>query len=605
MTENHSSSEASLVLNTKQSFSGRRWLWRQSSSHDPMTLDRYAQLIAQKASISEIVGKMIAIRGVSPEQVNHFLSPTLRSLLPDPSCLKDMDIAANRIAKAVINHEKIAIFGDYDVDGGCSTAILTDLFTGLGIDPVTYIPDRFKEGYGPNVPAIEGLVQQGIDLIICVDCGTAAHHIFREIPQDKTDIVVLDHHKSETPPPILATVNPNRLDCTSGLGYLCAGGVSFLTAVAVIRALRQQKFFENHPEPNLFNLLDLVALSTVCDVMPLTGLNRALVTQGLKIMAKRERIGIAALLDVAGVNNTPDAFSCGFALGPRINAGGRISESDLGVRLLTCKNPVEAHQLAERLDTINKQRQSVEKDMLQNAIDRAMKQHEQGNSVIMLHDLQWHPGIVGIVAGRIKEQINRPTLIGAELSDGTVKGSGRSIPGLDLGAAIIAAKQAGLLLHGGGHAMAAGYSYHIDQAPMLHDFLNKYLAKAAQCPTVVDLEIEGITTLAGASVELAKQIERLTPFGNGNDEPLIVLSNVHILRSDRIGKDGNTLRLTLQGEDGASIKALIFKADQNPIVPFLEDFNNRRPVHLAGWLRVNSWNGRESADFFIKDATFA
>lgn len=598
-------STAPLVLKTEQSLSGRRWLWRIPSSCDPATLDRNAQHIAQKASLYEIVGRMIAVRGVAPQAVKHFLDPKLKNLLPNPSCLKDMDKAADRIAKAVINREKIAIFGDYDVDGGCSSAILTQFFNNLDIKPINYIPDRFKEGYGPNIQALQSLIDQDTTLIICVDCGAAAHQVFDTTPQDKTDIIVLDHHKCETAPHIFASVNPNQLDCTSGLGYLCAGGVSFLATIAISRALQQQSYFDTHPKPDLLKLLDLVALSTICDVMPLTGLNRALVTQGLKILGKRERIGIAALLEVSGVQKTPDAFSCGFALGPRINAGGRISESDLGLKLLTCQNPIEAHQLAERLDTINKQRQNIEQGVLQQATDLALEQHKKSSPVIMLHHPDWHPGIVGIVAGRIKEQINRPTLIGAELPDGTVKGSGRSIAGLDLGAAIIAAKQAGLLLQGGGHAMAAGYSYHKDQAEPLHQFLNEYLSKAAEAPTVVDLEIEGVTTVAGASIELAKQIERLTPFGNGNDEPLIVLSHVHILRSDRIGKDNNTIRLTLQGENGASIKALVFKADQNPITPYLEDYNNRRPMHLAGWLRINSWNGRENVDFFIKDASFA
>jgi len=385
------------------------------SSCDSTTLDRQAQHIAQKASLYDLVGRMIAVRGVSPQSVGHFLDPKLKNLLPNPSSLKDMDKAAGRIAKAIINHEKIAIFGDYDVDGGCSSAILKQFFNSLDNQPITYIPDRFKEGYGPNTKALQSLIDQDVTLIICVDCGAASHTVFDETNQKNTDIIVLDHHKCENAPNIFATVNPNRLDCASGLGYLCAGGVSFITAIAVTRALQQQKYFENHPKPDLLQLLDLVALSTICDVMPLTGLNRALVTQGLKILAKRERIGLAALLEVSGVQKTPDAFSCGFALGPRINAGGRISESDLGLKLLSCSNPIEAHQLAERLDTINKQRQNVEQGMLQQATDLAIEQHEKGAPVILLHHADWHPGIVGIVAGRIKEQLNRPTLIGAEL----------------------------------------------------------------------------------------------------------------------------------------------------------------------------------------------
>ncbi len=597
------SETSSLILNITQSLSGRRWIWRQSSL-DQHFLERQAQAIAQKASLYEIVGRIMAIRGVSAETLPFFLSPTLKSLLPDPSCLKDMDKASERIADAILHQEKIAIFGDYDVDGGCATALLSDFFAMLGNQAFTYIPDRFKEGYGPNVQALKQLIQQGVSLIICVDCGTTSHAVFNQINQEKTDIIVFDHHKSESVPAIYATVNPNRLDCNSNLDNLCAGGVSFIAAIAITRSLRKKNYFQNHPEPNLFKLMDLVALSTVCDVMPLTGLNRAFVTQGLKILAKRERIGLASLLDVAGITNTPNAFSCGFALGPRINAGGRISEASLGLQLLINTNPFDAKLIAERLDTINKQRQNIEKDVLKQATNQALEQYQQGNAVIMLSNPKWHAGIVGIVAGRIKEQINRPILIGSELPDGTIKGSGRSIPGIDLGAAIIAAKQANLLISGGGHTMAAGYSYHKNQAEELHTFLNHYLERTVHYPTVADLEIEGVITPAGASIELAKQIESLAPFGNGNEEPILILSHVHIIRTDRIGKDGNTLRLIIQGENGQSLKALLFRADQNPIVPFLEDSQNRQPLHLAGCLRNSRWNGRENITFFIKDASF-
>lgn len=596
--------EPSSVLNIKKSLSGRRWLWKQSSFLDTNTLNRQAQWIAQKVSLYEFIGKMIALRNIQAENVEHFLFPTLRNFLPDPYCLKDMDIATDRIVNAIISNEKIAIFGDYDVDGACATAILYELFLSLGLKPLTYIPDRLKEGYGPNAQALNLLIEQGATVIICVDCGTASNYIFQEIKSNHANFIVFDHHKSDNLPNITATVNPNRLDCSSGLGQLCAGALSFMASIAIIRALRKKHFFTNKKEPNLLSLLDLVALSTICDVMPLIGLNRALVTQGLKIMAKRERIGIQALLEIAGIYTEPDVFSCGFALGPRINAGGRISESDLGLKLLIARNSLEATRIAERLDAINKQRQTIEQDILQKATELAFAQHKKGHAVIMLQDPHWHPGIVGIVAGRIKEHFNRPTLVGAELPNGIVKGSGRSIVGVDLGAAIIAAKQAGLVLQGGGHAMAAGFSYEKNHINELHDFLNHYLCKAASCPTLIDLEIEGVTTIAGASLELAKQIARLSPFGNGNEEPLIVLSYVNIVRSDRIGKANHTLRLTIQGENGTNLKALLFRSDQNPITPYLEDVHNRRPMHLAGWLRVNHWNGKETADFHIKDAVF-
>ncbi|MGI4951856.1 MAG: single-stranded-DNA-specific exonuclease RecJ, partial [Janthinobacterium lividum] len=435
-------------LNIESSLTGRRWLWRQSE-------DRLGLGIAQRLALPELLGRLLAARGIGLDDAAHFMEPTLRALLPDPSVLQDMDAAAGRLAAAVQRGETVAVFGDYDVDGACSAAIITTVLRTLGCTVMTHVPDRLLEGYGPNGPALLSLADRGATLVVCVDCGTAAAAALAAV-QGRADVVVLDHHVAEgPPPPVLATVNPNRADCTSGLGSVCAAAIAFLAVVATLRALRRAGHFAGRAEPDLKNLLDLVALATVCDVMLLTGLNRALVVQGLRVMARRARPGIAALLEAAAARDLPTAFTCGFALGPRINAAGRISTSDLGLRLLLSDDPVEARALAQTLDTTNRNRQQVEASILDSALAQAAEQSAAGHAALLVHGEGWHPGVVGIVAGRIKERHNRPTCVGA-LQDGLVKGSGRSVTGVDLGRAVMAARAAGLLVTGGGHAMAAG-----------------------------------------------------------------------------------------------------------------------------------------------------
>ncbi|MBS1015230.1 single-stranded-DNA-specific exonuclease RecJ [Acetobacter persici] len=595
--------ETRAALGVESSLTGRRWVWR-DGAENPALL-RMGAAIAQRAGLPEIVGRLLALRGIPLEQAAHFLDPKLRALLPNPSSLQDMDKAAARMAQAVQKGETIGIFGDYDVDGACASAILASFFEELGSTVHTHIPDRMTEGYGPNVPALEGLVSHGASLIICVDCGTAAGPVLSALT-DKADLIVLDHHKSEDAlPPILATVNPNRPDCTSGLGHVCAAALAFLAAVATSRDLRAAGWFHDaQPAPDLMRQLDLVALATVCDVMPLHGLNRAFVTQGLKIMARRQRTGLNALMDIAGVTKAPDAFTCGFALGPRINAGGRIAEAALGLTLLRSTDAHDARTMAERLDAVNRRRQGVEAEILDRAMAQAAEQREAGHPVILLAGKDWHPGVVGIVAGRIKEQFNRPALVGAEQEDGSVKGSGRSVPGLDLGTVIIAARQAGLLTTGGGHAMAAGFSLAADNIERFHAFLDERLADAAALPDTVDITLDVALSVSGATVELAENLAMLAPFGAGNAEPLIAVSHAQIIRSDRIGRDGNTLRLLLKGQDGGRLKALLFRANDNPLAIALED-STRPPVHLAGYLRSETWNGRTDATFFIQDAARA
>jgi single-stranded-DNA-specific exonuclease len=585
-------------LGVTSSLSGRRWQWRASE-------ERVAFGIAQRLELPEIVGRLLAARGVGIEAAADFLEPTLRVLLPDPSILVDMDVAADRLASAVSRAETVAVFGDYDVDGACGAALTVSLLRGLGCQVYHHVPDRILEGYGPNLPALTGLVARGASLIVCVDCGTAAGVVLAGVA-GQADVIVLDHHKAEgTPPAILATVNPNRLDDTSGLTMLCAAGVAFMTAIATVRALRRLGHFTGRAEPDLIGLLDLVALATVCDVMPLTGVNRALVCQGLKVMARRGRPGIAALLDVAQARDKLNAATCGFALGPRINAGGRIGAADMGLRLLLTEDRVEALGLAERLEAVNRQRQDVEAGIMDAAMRSAEAQVAAGQAVVVVVGEGWHPGVVGIVAGRIKERFNRPACV-AGIAAGLGKGSGRSVVGLDLGAAVIAAREAGILETGGGHAMAAGFSVRAGQVDAFRAFLNDRLAAAAGLPGAVDLTVDGALAVTGATTELARHLERLAPFGAGNEEPVLVLNRARVVRADRVGREASSVRAFVEGEGGGPrLKAMMFRAREGALADALLARADAVPMHLAGYLRAEEWNGSVSPCFVVADGAIA
>lgn len=581
------------VLGVAQSVTGRRWLWRGGD-------ERLGLAIAQRLELPEIVGRLLAGRGVTADTATDFLDPTLRALLPDPSCLKDMDTAAARLADAARRGEHVAVYGDYDVDGACAGALTVRVLRDLGCEVTHYVPDRIREGYGPNGPAIAGLCDRGATLVVCVDCGIAAHEAL-EAARGRADVVVLDHHKSEGPvPDVAAVVNPNRLDCPSGLRHLCAAAVCFLAAVALLRTLRRTGFFAHRAEPRLLALLDLVALATVCDVMPLVGLNRALVAQGLKVMARREHAGIAALLEMAAVKEAPTAHTLGFVLGPRINASGRIGEPDLALRLLLLDDPVEARAIAARLDEVNRRRQEVEADVLTGVFAEAERQAEAGSPVLMICGEGWHPGVVGIVAGRVKERFNRPTLV-ASLAEGLARGSGRSVPGVDLGAAVIAARQSGLMLTGGGHAMAAGFSFEAGRIEEVRAFLHERLGHANALPAAADLSVEGTISVQAATAGFAAEVGRLAPFGPGNEEPVFAIRRARIVRADRVGREGGTVRAFLEGEGGGRLKAVCFRAKEGPLAHLLLN-SGGLPLHLCGTLRAESWNGTVSASLHVQDA---
>ncbi len=588
-----------------RSLTGRRWLWREAE-------DRLGLALAERLGVPEMVGRLLAGRGVGASDAVDFLAPTLRALLPDPLVLAGMADAASRLAHAVRQAETVAVLGDYDVDGACSAALMVLLLRELGCPVLTHVPDRMAEGYGPNPAALLGLTRAGASLIVCVDCGTAAGDIL-DCVVGRADVLVLDHHQFEGPlPRVLAVVNPRRPDDRSGLGGLCAAAIAFLAAVATTRVLRREGFFAARAEPDLMGMLDLVALATVCDVMPLVGLNRAFVTQGLKVMAARRRPGLAALLHAAGAHEAPSAFTCGFALGPRINASGRIGDAALGLRLFTCLDEGEAMEIAVLLDGVNRTRREVEASIEDAAVAQAEAQLEAGHPVVVVAQEGWHPGVVGILAGRLKERFNRPALVGG-IVDGPggvmVKGSGRSIPGHDIGAAVIAARQAGLLLTSGGHAAAAGFTCTPALLPAFHALLCERLAGAGALPACPDLVIEGRVAIGGATLELARQLGRLAPFGAGHEEPLLMLPRARVVRADRCGRDGTALRLLLEGEGGGvRLKAMLFRARAGSREAVLAQGLERlggEPVHLAGQLRVETWNGETRVGLVVADAAAA
>ena len=509
-----------VLLGVQSSVLGRPWRSRLDAAGDARAL-----AIAQQNGLPDLLSRVLAGRGVTPESALGHLDPTLRALLPEPFSLTAMEEATERLARAVESQETIAIFGDYDVDGACSSALLAEFFDFCGVPRLIHIPDRITEGYGPNVEAVRALAARGATLLVTVDCGTTSFEPFAEARRLGMDVVALDHHQAPETLPDAILVNPNRQDDVSGQGALCAAGVAFVALVALNRALRQRGFFRERQEPDLLGSLDLVALATVADVAPLTGLNRAFVTKGLALMKSRGRVGLRALADVAKLNGPPRAFHLGFLLGPRINAGGRIGDAALGARLLLLKDEIEAAEIAAELDRLNGERQILEKQMLQEALGEAYKQlgpAEQGAFVLTAGE-DWQPGIVGLVASRLKEMFGRPAFALA-LNGDVATGSARSISGVDLGRAVRAAVERGLIVKGGGHAMAAGVTLRRDQIETFQAFLEETLAEpVARARAEVGLAIDGLLTASACAPALVEEIEKAGPFGSANPEPVFVL----------------------------------------------------------------------------------
>ncbi|MFL0356759.1 single-stranded-DNA-specific exonuclease RecJ [Erythrobacter sp. GH1-10] len=588
------------VLGVSDSISGRAWLWRGG------TMDLAGDTAGSHGLDHDILSQLLTTRGVAPDDVSRHANPTMREFLPDPSEFRDMDAAAERLAQAVLGREKVTIYGDYDVDGATSAALMIELLRELGLDANYYIPDRLLEGYGPSGEALVKLAENGSSLIVTVDCGAMAHEALTMARDAGVDVIVVDHHKCAAElPPTAALVNPNRLDendLAASHGHLAAVGVAFLLGIALVRALRPHGYFDDRKEPNLMGLLDLVALGTVADVAALHGLNRAFVAQGLKILGRRERIGMAALMDASRLNRAPKASDLGFALGPRINAGGRIGESTLGVRLLTTRDPEEARAIAEQLSALNEERRAIEGEVQEAAEALLANQHNM--AVHVLAGDGWHPGVIGIVAGRIKEKTGKPSIVIANDTDGTGKGSGRSISGVDLGAAIIAAREQGLLVAGGGHAMAAGLTIAAENLSAFTEFLDTRLARdveRARATQAMHLDLS--LAPGGLTPDLVTTLDAAGPYGVGWPAPRVAVGPVRIVKADIVGKDH--LRVIAAGDDGRSFKGIAFRAAETEMAQTLLHRSKGRRFHLAGRVKIDDWGPRPAAELHLEDAAFA
>ncbi|MEK7455359.1 MAG: single-stranded-DNA-specific exonuclease RecJ [Pseudomonadota bacterium] len=584
------------ALNITRSITGQPWRWRglgadaRSPGYQP----------------DDLVAQLLLARGCPPDGVEAHRNPTIRHFMPDPSLFRDMDAAAERLADAVQRGEDVRIFGDYDVDGATSAALLIRLLRDIGLDARPYIPDRLMEGYGPSGEALVRLAGDGAQLIVTVDCGAQAFEALDMAKAAGVDVVVVDHHKCAAALPVaLALVNPNRLDENDAAavhGHLAAVGMAFLLGAALLRTLRARGWFATRPEPAIMELLDIVALGTIADVAQLKGLNRAFVAQGLKVMAKRRNIGLAALMDASRLNRAPLCHDLGFALGPRINAGGRVGKADLGVRLLTTEDPAEAARIAAELDRLNEERRAIESIVQEQA--EALLAAQDNRAVALVAGPGWHPGVIGIVAGRLKERAGRPAIVVALDEDGVGKGSGRSISGVDLGAAVLAAKDSGLLVAGGGHAMAAGLTVMADKVDVLADFLDDRLSAAvARARDERALLIDAVLAPAGINPDFVAAIEAGGPYGAGWPAPLIAAGPMRVIRADVVGN--GHLRAIMAGDDGRSIKTIAFRQAESELGQAILGAPRDRRLWVAGRAKIDDWGSRPAAELHLEDAAWA
>ena len=582
-------------LGVGRSLTGRVWRTR------PADADAVRH-VQQSAGLSEPLARALVSRGIGRDQAEAYLNPTLRALFPDPSSFMDMDLAATILLDAMQQQRPMAVFADYDVDGASSAAQLVRWFRAMGQDLPIYVPDRILEGYGPSPIAFRRLKDQGAELVITVDCGAAAYDAIEEATKIGLDVVVIDHHlMREDPPKAAAVVNPNRPGCGSGQGVLAAAGVVFVLLAALNREARRRGLFEGRPEPDLRQWLDLAAMGAICDVTALTGFNRALASQGLKVMSNWANPGLKALLDVAGAKGPASVFHAGFILGPRINAGGRVGRSDLGARLLSTDDPEEARQLAQELDLLNGERKEVERQVLDEAVVRIERDSnfDPDANVMLVSGDGWHPGVIGIVAGRLRERYRKPVMvIGIDRPANMGKGSGRSQAGYNLGRAVQGAYEAGLLVSGGGHAMAAGLSVRPDLIPELRAFLEERLSGEREAAEAADVfEIDALVSAGGAGRALYDDFQRLTPFGPGNPEPVFAAASLRVDYTSSLR--GGHVRCTLADERGAKLKAVAWRSEDSPIGQTL--LQKGALVHVAGRLKPDDWNGRNGVELEIDD----
>lgn len=589
---------AGALLGVEHSARGYRWVERLDSSRTLV-----ATAISQAHGLPELLGRVLAARGAEAHTVTRFLDPTLRTLLPDPSRLQDMEKAATRFAAAITAREPIAVFGDYDVDGAASVALVERFLHAHGHSAATYIPDRLTEGYGPSPEALTGLVRDGARLILTVDCGTASVDAIAAANQAGAQTIVIDHHQADDAlPPAYAVLNPNRQDDLSGQGHLAAAGVVFLFLVATTRVLRREGFYRSAPEPDLLGLLDLVALATVCDVVPLKEANRAFVAQGLRVLRLRHNQGLRALADSARIDTAPTTYTLGFILGPRINAGGRVGASSLGARLLATDDAIEARGIAAKLEALNAERKAIEERMLEEAFACADAElaADPARPLLFLAAEGWHKGLLGLIAGRVAERFRLPTFVAALEPDGFATGSARSIAAVDLGAVVRGAVHEGLLVKGGGHAMAAGFKLERRRHDALLAFLLERLAQpVAQAGLVRQLAVDGALSAGGATMALMDLLDRAGPYGPGHPEPRFVFP-AHRLSRVRHLKEAH-VRCTLKAPDGARIEACAFRVGDTELAKLLLN-EEGLPLHVVGHLRRNSWQGRDSVELMIEDA---
>lgn len=592
-------SDERAFLDVTSSASGQRWVERLDAKARNTAL-----AISQTLDVPELIGRVMAGRGVVLEEAQAFLSPSIRDLMPDPNVLTEMKEATARICDAIQNNQQVAIFGDYDVDGASSSALMSKFLSHHGIKNEIYIPDRIFEGYGPNPDAINILIDNGAKLIITVDCGATSFEALEEAAKKKTDVVVLDHHQmGDELPKCTALVNPNRQDDLSGLGHLCAAGVVFMVLVACVRELRSRGVYKDtFKAPDLLSWLDLAALATVCDVVPLKGLNRAFVVKGLQVMSQQQNIGLRALMRVGRLDGPPRPYHLGFVLGPRINAGGRIGDAALGSRLMTTDDEILAEEIAEQLEDLNKQRQAAEKIMLEQAIAEAEAEMRDGEgpAVMVTASDEWHPGIVGLLASRLKDRFKRPAFAIAFDRNNNGSGSGRSVAGVDLGAAVRAAVDNGILKKGGGHAMAAGLTVTKDKLGDLRGFLETRLAEAVgETRLNQTLKIDGALTARSVTLDLFDMLERAGPYGQGHSQPIFAFPAHQIKFAKVVGADH--VSFTASAGDGAQLRGIAFRAAETEIGQLLLN-NQGCPLHLAGTLSADFWQGSRRVQLRLLDA---
>ena len=574
------------------SVSGKSWVLKKYNQEN-------INFLKENFSLDEITSKLLSIREIKKEEISSFLNPSIKNFLPNPYKITDMEKSTLRTTKAIYEKEKLGIFGDYDVDGATSTALLGNYFSQLNLIYETYIPDRKKEGYGPTIKSFKELIDKKVKVIFTVDCGTLSFEAINFAKENNVDVIVLDHHQSEVKlPNAFSVVNPNRLDDKSNLQYLCAAGVSFMFLVSLNRELRNKNWFQenNVKEPNLIEYLDLVSLGTVCDVVPLIGLNRAIVKQGLKVLKSKKNLGLKTLLDICKIESSPSIYHLGYLLGPRINAGGRVGKCSHGANLLLNKDPKYSFKLASELDQFNNERQMLEKDLLKRILIES--KNSSDDPVLILSGKNWHEGVIGIVAARLKDKFNKPVIL-ISLDGNVGKASARSIVGFDIGSVIIAATQAKILLKGGGHKMAGGFSIQIKNINTFKDFvLKKFRSVNEDLKTERPLLLDSIIAPSAVNLEFYNKVELLSPFGSGNPEPKFIIEDVKTINGKIVGE--KHVKSILIGKDGSTIKSIAFNATENVLGAYLLKKNNKS-FNIAGKLSLNEWKGQSNVEFIIDD----